>query len=171
MEVFSRWNDASFLRGKRNKKGELVIRKMSVMDAVVLFFPQVCISGLFIINGLINSPDNPKYVMFFWLVVFLFVFAILEILLYKVTFTHKSIVFYGINGECRIDYQDIKNIKYSERGGGKFIIRSDNKKIVLRVKVRGMAEAIELLQSHIGEVVCEEANAILSNRKRELGRG
>lgn len=164
-----RRDEIPFLRGKRNENGELVIRKMTAIDLIgVKFFP-IWMGGIIIARGYITGQDGRLHMLYTSIIITLFILLIIEMSRYKVIFTNESLVLESLHGGCSIEYKDIKKINYSKRGGGQFIIQSDDEKIVMQVEVRGIAEAIESLQDKVGESLCEEANAFLSNKK-QLGR-
>ncbi|MNJ29774.1 hypothetical protein D3C77_243540 [compost metagenome] len=146
-----------------NENEELVLRKIGLSEAIGVISLQLFSSGLIIYFGMKMNPENPMYKIFLALILLALMYTIFDLLLYRVTFTDKTIMLESIGGSRSINYSEIQHIHYKELGGGQFIIHSSDSKIKLMTKASGISEAINLLNSK-GAPLCYEANKFLKKR-------
>ncbi|NEW09794.1 hypothetical protein GK047_28140 [Paenibacillus sp. SYP-B3998] len=159
----------AFRKARRNERGEMELRVNRGFRAGSYL---ALLLGISVLLMQLFMEANAEDAALLWLVgllsTTLFAFLSVTLTFMKVVVSEQLLYTHRWYGVKMMKLSEITEVGYSRFFGGRFILKSAEKRVYVPVDLVGTVELIEQLQEQLGQELCAQAEVFLQQRKLQL---
>lgn len=163
--------EIAFKKGKRDKEGNLVLKRSKIVDvmAYIIILLPIAFAVTAICTGSLADEDDLQTI----LIVMGVCTVVLELsgitlLISKTVVSREGITAYRITGKKHLDFIDVEDIRYTRFYGGCAVLAGNGIKIRVPMDTCGFQEFYEILKNRFGDERCKSIGKELTLRRMQV---